>query len=694
MSNTLHTRSLPLEEIIKRATALRPEQAVLNFEREWRPYCVSELYMSVVGDDGQVIELSLIDGARCIAIYVRVSLMLQRGDRTEDGYSVEHQLRSSILAAVKEGYAFRIYSDAGLSGFLMTADATLMAAVTEAKAKLYQQIFTEEVLDGAASWNSPEQIADMRRFLAMRVADIRRGVRDQTLDEKPNDVNFERVEDALIGSYQYRNSNNKFRPALHALVEDVHEIHSVYVTDPDRLSRNQVLFVVLGKLFSESKTVVRTSTGTANWMTGSDIGSRILGVVLPNEAENKLVQVKRGAISGIIGMLRQGKPHSILPFWLDRSKKKFACLLPEKLPVIFDLLKLALEDEHIGIERLAQQLDANGAKSPRGGTWQGTTVGDILNNPWLFGAQVLFGREWPMRTDCAYTQSPLVSEADPTYPLALITKANWLVMKNRRAARNQNKAGRPPKKAKRLLAGLVKCRCGYGMIYRLGNEKRHSPPGLKCNAPPTNSKKAKAQGIVHTTLRDDQADAFFYELITVRPDLMLPTRPLGSTDTLDDQERVIKHKWEEIKALKRTEARMMLGTANMKEDTPEFQAAVESVQRALLGDGYDDHKQALERIERMRDYRRATRRPSGDDVEHFADLSPDDQNRVLHSLIKKVTVEGDPGYEYLSIHLREDGIVLPPVYLPTRVYKDGSLHRRVPTLGEWIDSWRAETSSF
>ena len=690
-----HQNNAPtVADIVAAATAFRPELAIINFERQWRHHCLSPVYSRITNEAGNVVTLNFKSGSRYVAIYVRVSSIRQRGDVRDDGYSIDYQLRSNIQAAINDGLAFRIYSDAGMSGFLMTNDSSVMEEVRRAKGELYGRIFDEVLLKDAESWNTPEQISDMRTFREAHVQDILRGVKGTAMDERQNDLNWQRVEETLIMRYQYRSQMNAFRPALHALQEDATEIHSVYVTDADRLSRNQLLFVTLGKLFRRSETQVFTSTGEASWLTGTDLTAQLLSVVYPYQAEQKLVQIKQGVMQGITAMLRTGRPHAKVPFWVDRDKNGYAHFVPEKLPILHHLLQHALDDEHIGIARLAQVMEDYGVPSPSGKTWEGSSIDHILNNPWLFGSQVMFGREWPMRTEkpdlCSAHSSPfLLDGADPTRPLATISKEQWMMMKRRRHARYQNAAGRPTPD-KKLMAGLLKCQCGFKMVYRGAAPARNSPAGYRCNAPSTVRRKTAAQGVTHTVLRPEQVDEFFLTLMADHADLLILSNE-DSADTLDVQEQAIKHEWDRLRAAKRAEMTAHMAALVGSEGGADFQVAVEAMVQAALTKESKNYEAQVTRIDRQRSARGSVRRASGDEIARFRDLPTPEQNRVLRSIIKNVTVEGEPGCEYIQIHLHGDDTVLPPIYLPTRVYKNGALMRRVPTVDEWIMSWQAVT---
>jgi DNA invertase Pin-like site-specific DNA recombinase len=88
------------------------------------------VYNLVVDEDGRPRELKLVDG-RYFAIYVRVSTEGQ----VDDGYSIEDQIRRGIAYALQKGWAFRIFSDASLSGGLPINRASLIRDLAAIKAQ-------------------------------------------------------------------------------------------------------------------------------------------------------------------------------------------------------------------------------------------------------------------------------------------------------------------------------------------------------------------------------------------------------------------------------------------------------------------------------------------------------------------------------------------------------------------------------
>ena len=267
-------------------------------------------------------------------------------------------MRSNIAAAVKSGLAFRIYSDAGLSGYYATNDPEVIQQIRENQATLYRQAFEEVILRDAHTWNTPAQVATMRTFLDHRCKAIAKGEKEALNEWKEEQVDHDWRNVDLVFALRYQhNKGARFRPALHALLEEISSIHSILVTDADRLSRNQMLFVVLSQLFQREKVKVYSSEGAADWLTGDQMEQQIVGVVYAFQAQNRIKDVKRSVLRGLVGMLRAGRPHAQLPFWLERDEEGYARLVEAYVPLVRQIIELAQRtDAYYGEAKIATTL--------------------------------------------------------------------------------------------------------------------------------------------------------------------------------------------------------------------------------------------------------------------------------------------------------------------------------------------------
>ena len=113
------------DQIIAAACALEPRSAMLlRASGESAQVCATPIYTNYLDDHGQVVPLNLVSGGRYAAGYVRVSTVRQR----LDGWSIADQVSRIVDFCIAHGYAFRIFSDASLSGKLPTDDRHLIEA--------------------------------------------------------------------------------------------------------------------------------------------------------------------------------------------------------------------------------------------------------------------------------------------------------------------------------------------------------------------------------------------------------------------------------------------------------------------------------------------------------------------------------------------------------------------------------------
>src|SRR5947209_6124445 len=112
--------ALTVKQITQIGQALDPQAAAGRINGSRKNLCTSPL-ITAIDDNGTIIPLQLIAGKHA-AIYVRVSTDIQvrrKGSKDKnslpDGYSVQDQIQRGISICKQRGWAFRIYSDAGMS---------------------------------------------------------------------------------------------------------------------------------------------------------------------------------------------------------------------------------------------------------------------------------------------------------------------------------------------------------------------------------------------------------------------------------------------------------------------------------------------------------------------------------------------------------------------------------------------------
>ncbi len=179
---------------------------------------------------------------------------------TADGYSEEEQLVRQIRHFVRQGLAFKVYSDCGLTGEYPSNDPRLIRRLLDGKAARYQKIFERTLLDETSlQRRTPEQVASMRAYLAGRVARIKSGLitddefdpLSQLLDAPEPD--FSEDDSAPGAAGASRDADGEavprrpgrprrrvyFRQAFTQLWKDIEAglVHTVAVSDRSRLCR-------------------------------------------------------------------------------------------------------------------------------------------------------------------------------------------------------------------------------------------------------------------------------------------------------------------------------------------------------------------------------------------------------------------------------------------------------------------------
>lgn len=685
-------RPLTVDQIVSDyKKSLKPELAVQNWETgNWKPYVVSPLFRQMIDHDEQIVDLETQQG-RYAAIYVRVSTMQQRGDKHDDGYSVEDQIRSNVTAAVKSKLAFRIYSDAGLSGYYATNDPEVIQEIRESQAELYRQAFEEVVLRDAYTWNTETQVAAMRAFLDHRCKAIAKGEKEAMQEWKEEQVDRDWRNVELVFALRYQHHKGvRFRPALHALIDDISSIHSILVTDADRLSRNQMLFVVLSQLFQKEKVKVYSSEGAANWLTNEQMEQQILGVIYSFQAQNRIKDIKRGVLRGLFGMLRAGRPHSLLPFWLERDENGFARLVEEHVPLVRYIVSLAQRtDVYYGEARIATTLQQEGWKTPSSGNrgkrqkrlqdaenptdqlvFHADTVGYTLRNPLLFGAQVLFGREWLL-------------QGSQNQDLAIMSREEFWAMHERRQRVNPNARGRQTENPAPA-NGLMYCACGYIVRFKKGVDGHSTPSRYRCTSPPN---ERKAHGDCHAIFDVQELDTFLIELISDATHLF--QSELDNEDSLAMQELTLRSHLEAERRRYRSNAEMQLTSVALAHDTPAYQQMLEMLVKTLMEKELHEYEQGMQRIERARLRQQSLQalRGRNDRQVDLRTLSPHLQNQSLRGYIKQIRVAADLKSMTIYLHNNETLPVVPLSPERTKTSEIPVCH--VPTLSAYVASWSA-----
>lgn len=185
------------------------------------------------------------------------------------------------------------------------------------------------------------------------------------------------------------------RPALSKMLEDIitKDIEGIYVTDFDRLSRNQDLSFLLRTTFIEENIKLFDVSGEVNL--NDETQSLLVGIkILLADFEIKKLKTRikraleRNVIDGKVG------GGALIPLGYDKDENKMLIVDPVESEVIKTIFKLSIKG--FGTKKIADYLTENGVPTKRGFTgvgltingekktdfqWRDSVVYSILSNP-------------------------------------------------------------------------------------------------------------------------------------------------------------------------------------------------------------------------------------------------------------------------------------------------------------------------
>lgn len=618
-----------LEEIVHEALGLRPVQAALEGTEA---ACVTGLIDCVKMPDGITRRLALV-GGKWGAAYIRVSSDSQRHRTAQissqaDGWSEEDQIRRAVEYFVSRGEAFRIYSDAGLSGSLPLRNESMIRDARKKRSRLYSDVIGKVLL-------TLPDLTDAERESITRHCE-RKASEIESEDDLLPGFSVEGEEKPL--KVQSRGGKTAhFRPALTYLDRDITRIHTIAVTDPSRLSRSATLTSVLMDSLSEVKLVGLIEPFFH--VAGDDAIKGLVNSVTAWAAEAKLREVMTGALRGIITLMRSGRPYGPIPFWLSRDETGAAYINPEREATIRRLIDL-YHVEGLSAYEVSKRLTEEGREPPgrhgkgsRGGkyVWQLSTVINILSNPNLYGVQEFFGKQW-------YTLPPIID------------KETFDQIALRRSVRGKTHAARPPGEDAYLLSAVLRCSCGYSLYHR---KNYNGTVQYYCTCPPE-KKKAQRESQGHVTLQADNAECFFHDLIRRRSDLLMPGQGTKDEDRLQQlmdtyaenlatYERLLqKHE-----AAAREEAATQAEAWGMKPGTPEFTRVVDTLAATRVSPFLEQKRREQEKLRDARERWALVRKEGGLEqiqagIATWDTLPMPKKNALLRNLLRDARVQGDP----------------------------------------------------
>ena len=634
-------QALTINDVAALALDLDPRRALRYTNGDQARLCTTDVFTSLIDESGSVVALSHAEG-RYGALYVRVSTLGQ----AEDGYSADDQIRRGIEYFLRRRQAFRIFSDASLSGGLAINEPSLIRKLALAKATRYEKVFTSLFLYEQSRYTETQRIG-LRAYLETQREEILRGV---NLDP-----------DLVASQPLVEGFTAKYRPALTLLFQSLRQIHTIAVSDLSRVCRSQMLFAELTERLSFHKVGIVGFIESLEYISQDDLG--ITAFVLSKMAEMKLREVLSGTLRGLAALLHTGRPHGLLPFWLFRDERGFAQIKPDLLPMVRRLVDLYLH-EGLGQATIAKQMQREGYPPPRSGTWSVRYVAYTLASPALIGKQIVFGVEWSVLP-------PVISPQE--------WDAIQAKLHQRREDYPQIRHGEV-----RLLSGILRCSCGAAIA---GNKRSSAKYAVyTCLAGPV-KRMVNPGHVFQVNMRD--ADRFFEDLLREHPAVVLAAYKDSRQRNalLDDVRRLeaAAHAARQRRDAQATgtaaeTARQRLTAAHLTATPDLVRSVVAQLLAPLDAEAADYERQAQDVRGRLDALIPEEAVVSLEDrIGRWEKLTTNEKNLVLRTIFEEVRVEGEPGHERLVPYLRTlDGRGRRPILLQTKIDKAGRYWRRFP----------------
>lgn len=677
-------------EVIALASSLTPANAVYNGTID-DAHCVTPL-IEAVEVDGSVKVLKTVRDVggveRYGGGYPRVSTLAQQ----VEGFSIGDQIKNIVSEFVDKGLAFRIFSDAGLSGSLPYNDRNLIVRMIEAKKELYRSVFTRIFLSPIRLQRySTAQEKSVRDYLGQKMEKLDKGNPDaedptERLDTRP------KVKQKLT-----------FRPGLTRLMQHLPYLHTVVVSDLTRLSRNQYLFAEITRNFQRHQTKVVGVMERLDFLNktadeGFDIGPEIQAWFLSKMAEMRLRETVLGDIRGLLERLEQGKPVGSKPWWIqsvadgpDKDKAEFkpgALEAAERAIILF-------VDEGLGTYEVVSAMIKESRPCPtKAGVWTYELIKGLFTSRALVGYQCQYGLEFPVFP-------PVISEE------------RWHQVQVRWENRNRTPWSydwhgqrSDEKKTKYVATGLMKCVCAGSINKNRGGSLTFKPARDLRNQNYVCGCARRKPNMRHINIQAISVHAFIHGLMATDPHVLFGQfrqtvsyqelqNALNNTerDLLDAEARAAQRRaeikneaadlvhaigftttdagWENLVAA-HTDARMA------KEDAVQEQSRL-GLERSRLTNALAEYVPT----EEVADLRERTAQ--------WGALEVWEQNCILLQLFDRWYFRRLNGSdtELEMVMVLRGGRELPPVPVKT-IDKTRSIWRRLPTVREWMGTVIAE----
>lgn len=670
--------------------------------------CVTPLVEWLIVE-GRLTKLELIDGKHA-ALNVRVSSAYQRTtpdqpdpigcgavtetstevatngrrksrkDRKDQGYSEEEQIRRGIRFFVAKGWAFRIYSDAGVTGEYPHNDPALIAKLLEKKAQRYAKIFNQVLLDDTSrKRRTPQQVAAMEAYRDKRVAQIRALVAPPSDERSLFDGRVQTDEQTEPSPPRKRPKIGKayFRQGFSQIWEDVcaEKLHTLAASDRSRLARDADLeTALLDLLFKHHVRLV----GTIEDMSSIDVSDPVkrgVNYLVASLNEARLTETALAAFRGRVQRVESGRSLSSLPWWVRAGDNGKAEFVPGCEAFVRRAISLFLQG--YGVKAIVTRFREE--EIMVGGKYlTESQIRNALSSDALTGDKEYYGLTWrvlPVVIDDPDLMAELQAkraERRDEYGF-IIENARW---------------------GEHLFVSLLRCKCGMPMIHRAPTKNA----GANCDGGYyvcTALRKVEG-GSRHASVTENQLGRFVGALVAENPNVIsgVLARALGGPSPLEraarralleEQLTVAIFDLEEGRAAEVTRAEASAVAFGLEAGSTAFADAVETLARGAL----TSRSQAVEQIkteigllqiDASKGKRNETTTQALKQLGGWDNLDTSTKNRLLRSVFEQITVFPRSEENCLEIKLIGIDQPLPRIYLLRTARQTVGF----PSVAQWV----------
>ena len=515
-----------------------------------------------------------------------------------DGYSEEEQLTRQIRHFVREGWAFRIYSDCGLTGEYPSNDPRLIKRLLEGKAARYRKIYERTLLDETSLLRrTPAQITSMRAYLEKRVAQIRAG--------SITDNEFAFSEDALVSkdasvSKDVPAPNRPvgqprrrvyFRQAFTQLWKDIEagKVHTVAVSDRSRLCRAADLESEFLLLLSRHQTRLVGLIEDLSTLDVSDPLRRGFSYMIASVNEYRLEEVCGHSFRGLLQLLESGHPHGRVAWWMLRDVDGKAVEMPAYAAHARRVVELYLSG--LGVGAIITKLHNEGVRVG-GEPLTSRLVRYVLESDAVSGLHWQFGLAWdiypPLLTPEVIAE---LREHQKVRRDRLVPNPK-LLTQSPKLPTSSSDTCRPGRAwANHVFTGLLRCgTCGYLLRYLHPGRTQKLAGGVNYYRCPA-SHKSRPGEPPHAYINESKLTAFLEELLGENPQLITNALSAGGDRAargaarralLEERLQQARRAYTDQEEQAQAKAVQAALAAGIREEASSFSSVVAEIRRGLL----------------------------------------------------------------------------------------------------------------